>query len=60
MIRDIRDFAIFGFIVYAIAVAVWARTSPEAVGQWLAQMDVAYDQTWMEYIADCDCTESLE
>lgn len=33
---------------------------PENVGQWLAEMGVAYDLTWMEYVADCDCMESLE
>lgn len=57
MIRQMRDFAIFIFVMYALTVAVWARMYPNAVGYWEAQKDIAYDQIWGEYIMDCDCTE---
>ena len=33
---------------------------PKLVGRWLADVDIAYDTVWMDYIGDCDCTESLE
>ena len=33
---------------------------PKLVGRWLADVDIAYDAVWMDYIGDCDCTESLE
>lgn len=60
MIRSMRDLAIFIFVVYALIVAVWARVFPNAVGVWLANVDVAYDSVWGEYISDCDCMEPLE
>jgi len=34
--------------------------APEAVGEWQAKRDVAYDSIWGEYWMDCDCTEELE
>jgi hypothetical protein len=34
--------------------------SPETVGQWQARKAIAYDQIWIEWVADCDCTEPLE
>ena len=37
-----------------------AWDNPQWVGEWKANVDIAYDQIWMEYIADCDCTEPLE
>lgn len=33
---------------------------PAALGHWEVQRDVAYDSIWMEWGADCDCTEPLE
>jgi hypothetical protein len=60
MIRNMRDIAIFILTVYIFAVMMWARLSPEEVGQWKARMDVSYDSIWSEYIFDCDCTEALE
>jgi hypothetical protein len=60
MIRNMRDFAIFLLVMYVLVVAVTARMNPEWVGHWLAQKDVAYDTIWMEWVGDCDCTESLE
>lgn len=60
MIRDVRDFIIMGFVIYLTALIIWARTSPENIGQWKARMDVAYDQIWSEYVADCDCTEEYQ
>jgi hypothetical protein len=55
-----RDIAIFILTVYIFAVMMWARLSPEEVGQWKARMDVSYDSIWSEYIFDCDCMEALE
>jgi hypothetical protein len=34
--------------------------SPEVVGEWQAQRDIAYDSIWSEWVVDCDCTEILE
>lgn len=33
---------------------------PALAGTWMAQRDIAYDAIWMTYVADCDCTASLE
>jgi hypothetical protein len=41
-------------------VAFIAVISPERVGEWEAQRDIAYDRVWMEWVGDCDCTEPLE
>jgi len=60
MIRNMRDFAIFLLVMYVLTVAITARINPQWVGRWLAQKDVAYDTIWMEWVSDCDCTESLE
>lgn len=34
--------------------------NPSTVGHWLAQVDVAYDSIWSEYISDCDCAPALD
>lgn len=60
MICNMRDIAIFILTMYIIAIMVWVRLNPEGVGQWKAQMDIAYDSIWVEYVADCDCMESFE
>lgn len=60
MIKNMRDFAIFLLVVYAISVAIWARVYPDQVGYWEAKKDIAYDSIWGEYIMDCDCTEAYE
>ena len=60
MIKNLRDFSIFLVLMYALAVSIWIRTSPEQVGHWLAQKNIAYDSIWMEYVGDCDCTEALK
>lgn len=60
MIRNMRDFAIFLLVMYVLTVSITARLFPDQVGHWLAQKDIAYDSIWMEYIADCDCTNPLE
>ena len=55
-IRTMRDLAIALLALYILVVSIWARVSPEPVGEWLAKRDMAYDAVW----AGCDCTESLE
>lgn len=51
-IRIMRDLAIALLAIYILVMSIWASTSPESVGNWLADRDEAW---W----ADCDCTESL-
>lgn len=48
------------YIAILVGTAIFSLADPEAVGTWLARRDVAYDQVWIEYMADCDCTEPLE
>lgn len=55
-IANIRDCV----IIVAIAACAWIADNPEMVGHWQANRDIAYDSIMMEYVADCDCTESLE
>lgn len=45
-------------LLLASLVAFIALFSPETVGHWQAQRDIAYDSIWGEYIMDCDCTEA--
>lgn len=47
-------------LMLASLVAFIALVYPEAVGEWQARKDVAYDSIWSEWIMDCDCTEALE
>lgn len=47
-------------LLLASLVAFIALTYPEAVGEWQARKDIAYDAIWGEYWMDCDCTEPLE
>jgi hypothetical protein len=49
---------IYKFILFVVAMTILAN--PEAVGEWKARMDVAHDMVWMEWVGDCDCTETLE
>ena len=44
----------------SLTVMLWMGSSPARLGYWTAQRDIAYDSVWSEYIADCDCTESME
>lgn len=46
--------------VWVLILMGLAWDNPEWIGHWMAQKDIAYDSIWMEYIADCDCTEPLE
>ena len=63
MIRNMRDLAIFVLTVYVFAIMLWVRLSPEAVGEWMAQMDIGYDLLWSssdsyalsEYLIDYTC-----
>lgn len=54
-------------IVFKIAIAAligFLLDSPEWVGRWEAQKDIAYDSFVSEYYAttdiDCDCTVELQ
>lgn len=52
-------------IVFKITIAAligFLLDSPEWVGRWEAQKDIAYDSVMSEYYADvdCDCTEAVE
>jgi hypothetical protein len=47
-------------LVIASLVAFVVIMSPETVGEWQARKAIAYDQIWMEWVGDCDCTEPLE
>jgi len=55
---DIIFNIMYKFILF-VAVMTFL-TNPEAVGEWQARVDVAYDSIWMEWVSDCDCTESLD
>ena len=49
------------FVLAALAlVTVWLIMDPNLAGTWMAKRDIAYDEIWMIYVGDCDCTESLE
>jgi hypothetical protein len=47
-------------IAVILTVVLILISDPSAVGHWLAQVDIAYDSIWGEYVADCDCTLPLE
>ena len=55
----IRNWSITALCLHFIA-ALWIISDPNTMGYWLAKRDIAYDSIWIEYIGDCDCTESLE
>lgn len=58
MLKIVRDVMITVAAVH-IAVAYWVVMDAEFVGHWLANVDIAYDSVWAEYVADCDCTQEL-
>jgi hypothetical protein len=58
MLKIVRDVMITVAAVH-IAVAYWVVMDAEFVGHWLANVDIAYDSVWSEYVADCDCTQEL-
>ena len=43
-----------------LIVGYWVVMDAEFVGHWLANVDIAYDSVWSEYIADCDCGVEYE
>jgi hypothetical protein len=47
-------------IAVLLLVVMFLIMDPELAGTWRAQRDIAYDAIWMTYVADCDCTDSLE
>lgn len=59
MSATIRNWTITALCLHLIA-AMWFVASPNRYGHWLAAADIAYDSIWIEYVGDCDCTESLE
>jgi hypothetical protein len=59
MTHEIKNWTIIAVCLHIIA-GMWYAASPTRAGYWLASMDIAYDSIWIEYIGDCDCTESLE
>jgi len=54
-----RTFNQLALVVLMLLVMVLIA-DPRLAGTWLAERDVAYDHIWMTYVADCDCTDSLE
>ena len=48
------------FKVWILLFIGLAYDNPRLIGQWKANVDIAYDEIWAEYVGDCDCTESLE
>lgn len=59
MLKLVRDVMITLAAAH-ITVAYWAVMDAEFVGYWLANVSIAYDSVWAEYVSDCDCTEDLE
>ena len=58
--QDIIRVVITLWLVVIMFLIVVMIADPKLVGRWLADVDIAYDAVWMDYIGDCDCTESLE
>lgn len=58
--NNIFDFFNAGFKMWIVVLTALALDNPDWIGHWMAQKDIAYDSIWSEYVADCDCTESLE
>jgi uncharacterized membrane protein len=59
MLQDILDLAIIATIA-GLWIVAGVIADPEAQGRWSAKRDIAYNEIWVEYITDCDCTEPLE
>ncbi len=43
-----------------ITVGYWVVMDADFVGQWKANVEIAYESIMIEYWADCDCTQPLE
>lgn len=54
IIKLARDFMIILAMAH-LTVGYWAVMDAEFVGYWLANVDIAYESIWSEYMADCDC-----
>lgn len=48
------------FHLVILSVVLFAVFFPSKIGKWEALKDIAYDEVWLDYMGDCDCTESLE
>ncbi len=59
MLKIVRDMMITVAMAQLI-VGYWLVRNPEFVGQWHANVEIAYYSVMDEYLADCDCTEPLE
>ena len=59
MIKIVRDIVIT-IAMAQLIVGCWLVLNFEFVGHWLANVDIAYDSVWSEYIADCDCGVEYE
>lgn len=44
----------------SVTVMIWMASSPNRLGYWEAQRDIAYDSVWSEYVSDCDCGQPVE
>jgi hypothetical protein len=58
--QDIIRVVISLWLVLIMFLIIVMIADPKLVGRWLADVDIAYDEVWMDHIGDCDCTESLE
>jgi cbb3-type cytochrome oxidase subunit 3 len=59
MSETIKNWTIIALCLHIIA-AIWFASSPHRLGYWEAARDIAYDSVWIEYMGDCDCTDSFE
>lgn len=52
-----KIFKIFNvsFKIWIVVVVSLAFDNPRLIGHWKAEVDIAYDSIWAEYIEDCDC-----
>lgn len=57
MMKLARDILI-AIAMAQLIVGYWIVMDAEFVGQWLANVDIAYYSIMDEYYADCDCTEA--
>lgn len=59
MLKLVRDIMIT-IAMAQLIVGYWLVCNPEFVGQWKANVEIAYESVMAEYWADCDCTQPLE
>lgn len=59
MSNSIKNWSITALCL-TLVIMMWLASSPNRLGYWEAQRDIAYDSVWSEYVSDCDCAESLD